>query len=91
MKKMIIFIFLISFLFSLPKNEFLTPQYRQLYSPLPFSTGFEKISLPVIISPGFTISPGTLLSKTFIDYQSNGTLGSRIEFANNTWGFDWMH
>jgi hypothetical protein len=92
MKKMFIFlIFLISFLFSLPNPQFLTPQYRQTYSPLPFSTGLEKISLPVIISPTFTLSPGILLSRTFIDYQQNGTLGSRIEYANNIWGFDWMH
>ncbi|MEO0089709.1 MAG: T9SS type A sorting domain-containing protein [candidate division WOR-3 bacterium] len=91
MKKISIFIFFIPFLFSLPKSEFLTSQYRQPYSPLPFSTGLEKIFLPVNTSLTFTTSPGILLSRTFIDYQSNGTLGSRIEFANNTWGFDWMH
>jgi hypothetical protein len=86
LKKAAIFIFLAFIIYGLPV-------IRRPFSPkpLPNLTGEEIVHCPVALTPAFTLSPGETCSRTFIDYQQNGTLGDRLSIRSDYRAFDWMH
>ncbi len=85
-KRIILLTFFGYLAFSLPAFKTRLP-----LQPLPLLTGNEIIRAPIINNPLFTISPGETCSKTFADYQQNGTLGNRLSIAGDYRAFDWMH
>ncbi len=86
LKKLAVFLFLAFITYGLPV-------LKRPYSPgpLPALTGEEILNRPVLLNPIFTTSPGETCSRTFIDYQQNGTLGDRLSIRSDFRAFDWMH